>query len=513
MPLYWGDLHNHCGISYGYGSLQNALVAAQGQLDFCSVTGHATWHDMPARRPGTEFLVDFHRRGFEKLAAHWDEVRATIEAANRSGEFVTLHSYEAHSSKYGDRHILSPSPDLPIVEADSPAEVIAALASQASGPIPAIAVPHHIAYPSGYRGIRWPSYDEGVGPNAISPIVEVYSKHGCGMRDVGPYPYLHTMGPREWRNSADAGLHMGYHFGFVASTDHHAGYPGSYGDGRLAVLADALTREALWEALLARRTYAVTGDKIACEFSVNGEPFGARIVAPGRRRIKLRVSAWDAIDKIVVYKNRRPWRVLCGEDLPTPAAPWRYITRIEMGWGRSPAPFAWEGRLSLRDGQVLAVETAFRGRSILAPSEGKDEDPDANALDNRLLERTDTSVAWRAETVANVSTLHPSTAAIMIEIRGNRATRLDLEVNGRHQKATLGALMAGNQVTFLQDYASEAFVLHRAVPEAHYRLAREWIDTEPEWPEDIYHVEIAQRNGQWAWITPVYVRQKPAPDE
>jgi hypothetical protein len=72
---------------------------------------------------------------------------------------------------------------------------------------------------------------------------------------------------------------------------------------------------------------------------------------------------------------------------------------------------------------------------------------------------------------------------------------------------------AGNQVTFLQDYASEAFVLHRAVPEAHYRLTHEWIDAEPEWPEDIYHVEIAQRNGQWAWITPVYVRQKPAHDE
>lgn len=24
MNIYWGDLHNHCGITYGFGSLENA---------------------------------------------------------------------------------------------------------------------------------------------------------------------------------------------------------------------------------------------------------------------------------------------------------------------------------------------------------------------------------------------------------------------------------------------------------------------------------------------------------
>ena len=28
LSLYWGDLHNHCGISYGFGSLRNALEQA-----------------------------------------------------------------------------------------------------------------------------------------------------------------------------------------------------------------------------------------------------------------------------------------------------------------------------------------------------------------------------------------------------------------------------------------------------------------------------------------------------
>ena len=44
---FYGDLHNHCDISYGHGSLLEALKRARRQLDFVSVTGHAYWPDMP----------------------------------------------------------------------------------------------------------------------------------------------------------------------------------------------------------------------------------------------------------------------------------------------------------------------------------------------------------------------------------------------------------------------------------------------------------------------------------
>lgn len=71
MPLYWGDLHNHCGISYGFGSLENALTNARVHLDFCGITGHAMWPDMVERNPETAFVVDFHEKGFAKLKEHW----------------------------------------------------------------------------------------------------------------------------------------------------------------------------------------------------------------------------------------------------------------------------------------------------------------------------------------------------------------------------------------------------------------------------------------------------------
>jgi len=39
--VYYGDLHNHCGSSYGHGSLEDAYRNARLQLDFASVTPHA----------------------------------------------------------------------------------------------------------------------------------------------------------------------------------------------------------------------------------------------------------------------------------------------------------------------------------------------------------------------------------------------------------------------------------------------------------------------------------------
>ena len=57
---YWGDLHTHCAISYGYGSLERAFKLGREHLDFCSVVGHATWHDMPTDRDRYAFIIDFH---------------------------------------------------------------------------------------------------------------------------------------------------------------------------------------------------------------------------------------------------------------------------------------------------------------------------------------------------------------------------------------------------------------------------------------------------------------------
>ena len=48
-----------------------------------------------------------------------------------------------------------------------------------------------------------------------------------------------------------------------------------------------------------------------------------------------------------------------------------------------------------------------------------------------------------------------------------------------------------------------AVKIHAAVPETEYEMVLETKD-EPQDEVDIYHVEFAQKNGQWAFISPIY---------
>ena len=64
---YYGDIHNHCGITFGYGSIENAIKNARERLDFCSVTAHAQWTDIPSPNPEISLIIDFHKKGFENV--------------------------------------------------------------------------------------------------------------------------------------------------------------------------------------------------------------------------------------------------------------------------------------------------------------------------------------------------------------------------------------------------------------------------------------------------------------
>ena len=153
------------------------------------------------------------------------------------------------------------------------------------------------------RDSNWDLYDP-----AVTPLIEVCSKHGCGMSETAPYPYYHNMGPRDSRCTVYEGLKRGFHFGFVGSTDHHAGYPGSYGDGKLAVLAESKTRSAIWDGLKNRRTYAVTGDRIKCDFSVDGHLMGSIVPLTSPRH---QISD--------VYKRQEYIRTLFYVPMPSPS--------------------------------------------------------------------------------------------------------------------------------------------------------------------------------------------------
>ena len=81
MSLYCGDLHNHCAVSYGDGTPERALYNARQHLDFCTITGHAFWPDMPMDLARNNKGGGIHMGGFAKLQHFWPQLRLQQSAA------------------------------------------------------------------------------------------------------------------------------------------------------------------------------------------------------------------------------------------------------------------------------------------------------------------------------------------------------------------------------------------------------------------------------------------------
>ncbi len=209
-------------------------------------------------------------------------------------------------------------------------------------------------------------------------MIQMISMHGCSETDEGTRPYLHTMGPSDQAGTIQHGLQKGHIFGFIGSTDHHSAHPGSYGHGLTGLWAEARTRHAIWDALLQRRTYALTGDKIQLEFSLNDHPMGAVIPHCRSRKIDIHIIGGGAIDYVDVVKNNKLLSRFSESYVSNLDAKETLETKLvlELGWGpvisgrtgkhylASPQAVFW--RLNLASG-----ETKSSRRSIIIQPPGK----------------------------------------------------------------------------------------------------------------------------------------------
>jgi hypothetical protein len=490
LNLYFGDLHNHCGLSYGHGSFTDALTNARMQLDFASVTIHAAWPDLPVDDPKLGYLIDYHKLGFARALENWPGYLSAIEAANEDGRFVTFPSYEWHSIAYGDHcvyykdardsHILD-APDLPALRA-----AVKKLAT------PALLIPHHIGYKQGSRGINWSAFSD-----ELSPVAEIFSFHGLSESSEGPYPYLHSMGPRHECSTAQYGWAQGHIFGIIGSTDHHNAFPGSYGYGRLGVWAETLTRDGLWDAIRARRTYALTGDRIVLHTALNGQPMGAICPPDGERRISVDVTGGGALDYVEVLRNNE---IIHRENvLPVRGAGGVYKLYIEAGWGEQQEPVDWDVALRIEGGQLRDVEPRFRGF-------GPTDSPDAEDYAfSRWTRDGDDGVRFHTRTRPNASLHTATTEGLALEIAGDARTRLTATINGQQHDLCLGDLLTGSRTFYLGGFVSPAISFHRAVPQTEFAHRFDLTDRRESTGRDWYYVRVRQRNDQWAWSSPIWV--------
>ncbi|MCB1226198.1 MAG: hypothetical protein KDK99_10340 [Verrucomicrobiales bacterium] len=500
----YGDLHNHCGISYGHGSLEDALANAREQLDFVSITGHAHWPDMPEPEPRIQYIIDFHEEGFARLKQVWPAMMETLRRHNEEGRFVIFPGFEVHSCASGDRNMLYKDLEGEILYPRDLDDLHAQLRALRLAGKDSIAQPHHVGYLKGTRGIDWSTFSP-----EFAPFVEMLSMHGCSEDSESPRPFLHSMGPSDAGSTIAEGLRLGHVFGFSGGTDHHSGHPGSYGHGRTALWAADGTREAIWEALYARRLVALTGDRIELKFSINGAPLGSVIPAAARRDLRIDVAGGAAIDAVDVIRNGRLWRRFSQLDVSPPAGSERremVRTKIhlELGWGAKHRSCLWQAELGIDAGKILAVEPRFRGLEVVAPSERTTEAGE-RFFNSRVLERNERAVRFETLSQGNPTNSTCTTQGLCLEVEMPPEAQVWAVLNGVRVSHSLGTLMQGARSGCLSHTDAPCWRFHRAPQPEQLRWTFDLQDEEP-MEDGTYYVRVRQANDQWAWSSPIFLR-------
>lgn len=491
FSLFWGDLHNHNAVGYARGSLERSYDIARCHLDFVAFTPHAQWHDIPTL-PGN--VQESWAKGLQVTKEQWPRVQKMAADNNEPGKFVSFLAFEWHSSAYGDYCVYFPEDDRPLLPLDGVRKL-----QQFARDMKATIIPHHISYKVGARGANFDFFDP-----TVSPVMEIYSEHGLSERDRGPYDYLsHSGGGRWTQNTVQFALGRGIRAGFIASSDDHLGFPGAYGQGLVGVYARNLSRKAILEAIWARRTFAVTGDRIAVSFRLNDKWMGSTVPFAPARNLEIAVAGQDEIEQIEVIKNGRViHRHFPGDHVQVAAAwPGSAACRLEYGWG----PWGglnivricdWDLMAKLHGGKITAAVPCFQS----GPLDEKRRHSLSQLAENacRLRSYTSRKDAFRQRPTNSVVLHLTGAPSAVLEVSFSSPVALTM-------KKTLGELMQKNEVGFTGPYTSESFIIHRLVPPALLHSSFGLSDTGKRGQTDWYYVRVTQVNGQMAWSSPIWV--------
>ncbi|MEI6915100.1 MAG: CehA/McbA family metallohydrolase, partial [Armatimonadota bacterium] len=285
--LYIGDFHTHDFLSesMGYPDEVYRWAIEDRKLDFLSVVPQSHgWHDNET----------------------WTVTKYMNERFLHEGKFVTFLGFEWQHTGYGDKIVHYLGGDQPYLPVDdsrytSPAKLYDALSGS-----DAFVISHHTAYPPG----GWcPATDFDAVDNDIERVVEIWSMHGSS---EGYDPDDRPLRGHDSNHTAMAALRKGLKLGFVAGSDTHCARPGGSAHeplgqwgGLAAIWAKDLTRRSLFEAVRARRTYALTRARIVLNMTVNGAWMGSEL--PASETAQIRIEAWGEapIAKVEVIKNTK----------------------------------------------------------------------------------------------------------------------------------------------------------------------------------------------------------------
>lgn len=296
--LFWGEIHGHTELSDGQGTLDDYFSAARdvARLDFCAATDHD--HGGVGR---PELFGDKWELTQRKVAQYHDPPR-----------FVTLLGYERDSWPwFSNLCIYYRRGTGETIRSEQDGEITRAELEALLARDDVLAIPHHTASLS--QGVCF----DAVPPELMPPLTEIYSKWGTSEFFGNPQPMVQEARGGHWHDALESDPRV--RIGCVGGSDVHSPHPGlphvaggnlSYEQpGLLGVWAEELTREAIFDAMKARRTCASAGARVEIVLWINETFMGGELTVPEGhdRRLRLSVKAENALESVVVVKNARDY--------------------------------------------------------------------------------------------------------------------------------------------------------------------------------------------------------------
>jgi hypothetical protein len=298
--LYWGVLQQHTNIG-GHAAQTPQYAFTYGRdvslLDFLTLTEHCKDH------------------------YNFDYSTSVADDFYSPGTFVTFPGIEWSDREDGHRHVVYLDPVIAIPPCSNPSHpdhvFVATLAQllAISRNKPELVIVHHTGwrYTAPYRSTD--NVVLGNIGNTNQRLFEVFSHHGSSEKwDNAPYTQHNSVdnqwGPDKKVFFQDA-MARGYRFGVTAGTDNHTGEPGGNTSPRnhysrtgiTAVYADELTREGIWEALWARRTYGTTGARILLDFRIDGHVMGEEFETDQNPTLSVDVTGTNTLALVQIQRN------------------------------------------------------------------------------------------------------------------------------------------------------------------------------------------------------------------
>ena len=327
--VLFGDIQQHSAHSDGVGSADESYLRARYRYgdDFAALTDHESFL---GKRIGP---------------GEWSYLQAVTEHHDDPGEFATIVAYEWTGKAYpgpGHKCIYLPGPGLPIISRDEVPvgrDIVQQIAEQG-----AFTGPHHI----GWTGADVEGHDP-VG----QPVWEICSCHGCYEHPDHPLGHRGELNDQFAKPLLDRGLR----FGFIANSDSH-GLLWHHGEcrkrdpfrtGLTAVISASRTREAILDAIRARRCYATSGAKILLDVHVAGFPMGSELDIEGPVEVHVRALGTTDVERVELVT---PQGVAASETPGSPSV--SFVGEVEASYVYC--------RVTQTDGEMAWSSPIFFGR-------------------------------------------------------------------------------------------------------------------------------------------------------